>query len=60
MCLTRRQVRSQACGFTKTDVEVLALSGEGALERNRLRLERVMGIPSKIAYSALIVLVKVS
>ena len=53
MYLTRRQVHSQACGFTKTDVEVLALSGEGALERNRLRLERVMGIePTPEAWEA--------
>ena len=53
MYLIRRQVRSQACGFTKTDVKVLTLSGEGALERNRLKLERVMGIePTPEAWEA--------
>ncbi len=53
MYLTRHQVRNQACGFIKTDVEVLALSGEAALERNRLRLERVMGIePTPEAWEA--------
>ena len=53
MCLTRRQVRSLACGFIKTGAEVLALGGDGALERNRLRLERVMGIePTPEAWEA--------
>lgn len=53
MYLTRRQVRSQACGFTKTDIEFLALDGDGALGRNRLGLERVMGIePTPEAWEA--------
>ncbi len=53
MCLTHRQVRSQVCGFTKIGVEVLALSGDGALELHRFKLERVMGIePTPEAWEA--------
>ena len=53
MCLTHRQVRSQVCGFTKIGVEVLAFSGDGALELHRFKLERVMGIePTPEAWEA--------
>jgi hypothetical protein len=53
MCLTRRQVRSLECGFTKVGVEVLTLGGDGAVELNCLRLERVMGIePTPEAWEA--------
>ena len=53
MCLTHRRVRSLVCGFTRFGVEVLALSGEGALDLILLRLERVMGIePTPEAWEA--------
>ena len=53
MCLTHRQVRSQVCGFTNIGVEVLAFSGDGALELHRFKLERVMGIePTPEAWEA--------